>query len=215
MTALLADPDATRPQAAGPAINGMLIENHVAKTGEMWHGSQADGARPNGPKEARAEAPPRNCSPDKASAWPRLRASRRTAGRLKPAPAARPPRESARKESRRAKRIFFTNGIEYRDAPHRSEYAQSLGPSDQGRAEQYLFGVVGYTDRCRHAIRQHVRWPQERAEKVRQDLIQRGAPATLLLAVGRAGSPGLEPARDPKPQPPRRVRSGFEGEVPQ
>ena len=124
-----------------------------------------------------------------------------------PAPTARQVLELAA----RAKAVFFTSGTEYRDSAAASETLQALVPviSNAG----ILVRVVGYTD---DPGGQSINVPlaQQRAETVRADLIARGVPADLLVAIGRKTPLDISPLTGAA-SPNRRVEFeiGFDGEA--
>lgn len=130
-----------------------------------------------------------------------------------PAPAApeRTPREKL-DAAVRAKAVFFSNGVDYKDAAAAAATFVSLAPIIKETG--LLVRVVGYTDEAGGAT---INSPlaQQRAEKVRTDLVAAGAPETLLAAVGRVDRFDIS-AGTGEGNPNRRVEFelGFDGETP-
>ena len=112
----------------------------------------------------------------------------------------------------RAKAVFFSSGIEYRDSAAASETLQALVPVITNAG--ILVRVVGYTD---DPGGQSINAPlaQQRAETVRADLIARGVPAGLVVAIGRKTPLDISPLTGAA-SPNRRVEFeiGFDGEAP-
>lgn len=109
--------------------------------------------------------------------------------------------------------VFFDTGTQYRD------------PAATGRALDELVAlmrnagalvrVAGYTDLAGKQPT-NATLGQERANKVRQDLIARGAPSERLVAVGRGDALDLSPVQGAG-SPNRRVvfEIGYDGEMAQ
>ena len=142
------------------------------------------------------------------------------AARLTPEPPPPPPpppqipKPSARdllKEAASRSAVFFSNGAEYRDASAAARTLDALVPLLKDA--KTLLRVVGYTDVAGTAPG-NVTLAGERAEKVRQDLIARGAPASFVTSVGRAEAKDLSGGQGPD-SPNRRVEFeiGFDGEI--
>lgn len=130
-----------------------------------------------------------------------------------PPPSPPPPEPSLRSKLRDwtvNHAIFFADGTDYRNASTASETLDSLIPLL--RNAKTLVRVAGYTDDTGTGVRNGV-LGHERAEKVRQDLIARGAPAEFLTAVGRSDAKDLSTAQGYGSLN-RRVEFelGFEGE---
>lgn len=113
----------------------------------------------------------------------------------------------------RSHAIFFTTNTDYRN----SETAAQLS----GELAQLLASVpamvriVGYTDEV-GAVTRNTRLAQERADKVRRDLINLGTDPSKIVAVGRPDGSDLSDIRGAM-SPNRRVEFeiGFEGETQQ
>ncbi len=107
--------------------------------------------------------------------------------------------------------IFFANNADYRDAVRTGQTLDALVPLI--KAANVLVRVVGYTD-IAGSVTGNSSLSQVRADKVRADLIARGAPEALVVAVGRRGSNDLSPAQGAD-SPNRRVtfEVGFDGEA--
>ena len=110
-----------------------------------------------------------------------------------------------------SKAIFFGNGTDYRDSQTSAQVLQELAPLV--KAAGVLVRVVGYTDEAGGA-RRNQPLAQSRAEKVRQDLMTFGAPASLLSPIGRVDVLDLSPSQGTA-SPNRRVEFelGFDGEA--
>jgi outer membrane protein OmpA-like peptidoglycan-associated protein len=106
--------------------------------------------------------------------------------------------------------VFFANGTDYRHAAETGQTLDALVPLLKTAGT--LVRIIGYTD-VAGAVATNSTLAQERADKVRADLIQRGAPANLLAAVGRRDSIDLSPSQGID-SPNRRVafELGYDGE---
>ncbi len=80
------------------------------------------------------------------------------------------------------KAIFFSAGIDYRNAETATQILKDLAPLIKEAG--VLVRVVGYTDELGNN-RRNQPLARERAEKVRQDLMTFGAPPSLLASIGR------------------------------
>lgn len=134
--------------------------------------------------------------------------------KLAPRPVAAPAEPSPRdklKEIVGRSAVFFGNSLEYRDEAATARTLDTLVP--YLKAAQVLVRVVGYTD-IAGTPGSNSTLAAERAERVRQDLIARGASASRLTAVGRAEAKDLSMGQGPE-SPNRRVEFeiGFDGEV--
>lgn len=108
--------------------------------------------------------------------------------------------------------VFFGQSADYRDPAAVSAMLEELAKL-QANAK-VLLRVVGYTDGAGRSGANET-LASERAAKVRDDLIARGADAGLVVAVGRATNNDLSTMQGPA-SPNRRVEFevGFEGELP-
>jgi outer membrane protein OmpA-like peptidoglycan-associated protein len=106
--------------------------------------------------------------------------------------------------------IFFSTDDSFRSpgeaAVKIDELAQLI------KADDGLIRIVGYTDE-RGSQSRNDSIAQRRAERVREELVKRGVPATRLLTMGRATGPDLSPDTGEN-SPNRRVQIeiGFIGE---
>ncbi len=109
--------------------------------------------------------------------------------------------------------IFFTTETEYRDTATAAKMLDDIVPLL--KSAQHTVRIVGYTDEAGGQSR-NVPLAQDRAEKVRQDLISRGVSASLLHAVGRSDARDLSSAQGTL-SPNRRVEfeMTFDGEFQQ
>ena len=133
--------------------------------------------------------------------------------KLAPRPVAAPVEPSPRdklKEIAGRSAVFFGNSLDYRDEAATARTLDALVP--YLKAAQVLVRVVGYTDIAGTSAGNST-LAAERAERVRQDLIARGASASRLTAVGRAEAKDLSMSQGPE-SPNRRVEFeiGFDGE---
>ena len=106
--------------------------------------------------------------------------------------------------------VFFSADTDYRDSTAAAKTLDGLVPLL--KSAQHTIRIIGYTDEAGGQSR-NVPLAQDRAEKVRQDLISRGVSASLLHAVGRADARDLSSAQGTL-SPNRRVEFelAFEGE---
>lgn len=134
------------------------------------------------------------------------------ASRLRPEPAAAPEPRAMLESFAARNAVFFANGTDYRDSAAAARTFDSLVPLI--KAANTILRVVGYTDDAGTAPG-NTTLAHDRAERVRQDLISRGAPASLLVAVGRRDSIDISPAQGAA-SPNRRVafEPTYEGEIP-
>lgn len=112
------------------------------------------------------------------------------AGTLRPKAAA-VPTQSPRailEEWCRGHAIFFGNNAEYRDDTLSARTLDAL--AELLMQSKLPVRIVGYTDET-GGLQRNVPLAQERAERVRQELITRGVSASLLHAVGRADARDL------------------------
>jgi outer membrane protein OmpA-like peptidoglycan-associated protein len=107
--------------------------------------------------------------------------------------------------------IFFANNADYRDEARTGQTLDALVPLI--KAANVLVRIVGYTDVAGTAPG-NASLSQVRADKVRADLVARGAPEALVVAVGRRDSNDLSPAQGAD-SPNRRVtfEVGYDGEA--
>lgn len=107
--------------------------------------------------------------------------------------------------------IFFANNADYRDATRAGETLDALVPLI--KSASVLVRIVGYTD-VAGTVPGNTSLAQIRADKVRTDLLARGAPPNLVVAVGRRDSNDLSPAQGVD-SPNRRVtfEVGYDGEA--
>lgn len=107
--------------------------------------------------------------------------------------------------------VFFDNATQYRNDEATSRTLDALAPLIS--KADLLVRVVGYTDVVGNAPI-NTTLAQERADRVRGDLIARGVPANLIVAVGRRDSADLSPQQGAG-SPNRRVtfEVGYEGEA--
>ncbi len=131
------------------------------------------------------------------------------AARPLPAPVEASPRDKLKDLATRSA-VFFGNGMDYRDPTATARTLDTLVP--YLKAAPVLVRVVGYTDIAGTSTNNST-LAAERAERVRQDLIARGASASRLTAVGRAEAKDLSMSQGPD-SPNRRVEFeiGFDGE---
>ena len=107
--------------------------------------------------------------------------------------------------------IFFAINAEYRDPDRAQRTIKEL--VELIKAAKVMVRVVGYTDMA-GTVPGNVSLAQVRADKVRGDLLARGAPPNLVVAVGRRDTNDLSPAQGVD-SPNRRVifEVGYEGEA--
>ncbi|MEQ1652310.1 MAG: OmpA family protein, partial [Hyphomicrobium sp.] len=138
-----------------------------------------------------------------------------TAAPPPPAPEPTPPPQPSPRERldafTRSHAIFFGSNLEYRNAETSARTLAEL--AQLITASTALVRVVGYTDEA-GAQNRNDQLAQERAAKVRTDLIGLGVPATQIVTVGRANAIDLSDTRGAE-SPNRRVEFeiGFEGEA--
>jgi outer membrane protein OmpA-like peptidoglycan-associated protein len=113
----------------------------------------------------------------------------------------------------RSHAIFFTSNLDYRDSNSASRYFSEL--AQLMKASPALVRIVGYTDEVGGQNR-NTALAQDRAEKVRRELISLGVQSSQIVTVGRASVNDLSDARGAA-SPNRRVEfeMGFEGEAQQ
>lgn len=111
----------------------------------------------------------------------------------------------------RSHAIFFSAELDYRNDEETQRWLTEL--SGLLKASPTLLRIVGYTDETGTSVR-NVTLAQGRADKVRNDLTALGAPAGMLVTVGRASALDLSDVRGTG-TPNRRVEFeiGFEGEA--
>lgn len=107
--------------------------------------------------------------------------------------------------------IFFSNGADYRNSDAARQTLDALVPLI--RNANALVRVVGYTD-VAGSVPGNASLAQVRADKVRQELLARGAPPNLVVAVGRRDVLDLSNTQGPD-SPNRRVtfEIGYAGEA--
>lgn len=131
-----------------------------------------------------------------------------------PAPVVQAPLPSPREKLEayaRSHAIFFANNTDYRAGDMAAKTLADI--ANLIKAGPTLVRLVGYTDEVGAQTRNQ-QLAQDRADKVRRDLIALGVPASQLVAVGRANSIDLSDTRGAQ-SPNRRVEFelGFEGEA--
>lgn len=111
----------------------------------------------------------------------------------------------------RAHAIFFSTDLDYRDADASGQWLNDIAKLTQDA--KATLRLVGYTDET-GASGRNVELAQQRAAKVRDELIARGIAADRLITVGRASALDLSDVRGTG-TPNRRVEFeiAFEGEV--
>ena len=109
--------------------------------------------------------------------------------------------------------IFFATNLEYRNPDSAARYIDEL--AKLMKAAPALVRIVGYTDEAGGQNRNSA-IAQDRAEKIRRELISLGIQPSQVVAVGRTGANELSDARGAS-SPNRRVEFelGFEGEAQQ
>lgn len=107
--------------------------------------------------------------------------------------------------------VFFTNGADYRNDEQTRSTLDAL--ATLLRNANTLVRVVGYTDVAGSVVG-NTSLAQVRADKVREELLARGAPPNLLVAVGRRDTNDLSNMQGVD-SPNRRVifEVGYEGEA--
>jgi len=133
------------------------------------------------------------------------------AAAVKPATAEKSLREKL-EEFARTHAVFFSTGTDYRSTSATDDTLVRLANLIKER--NIVVRIVGYTD-DRGGNPQNASLSQQRANKVYQDLIKRGVPASQLVAIGRTDLFDLSPIVGAD-SPNRRVQFevGFEGELP-
>jgi outer membrane protein OmpA-like peptidoglycan-associated protein len=138
---------------------------------------------------------------------------------LKPPPAPAPPPAPVAQPSTRDKlesyirthAVFFGMNVEFRNPDTAAKIIRDV--AELIKAAGVLVRVVGYTDEA-GAQSRNLQIAQERAERVRRDLLAAGVPSGLLVTVGRSNAIDLSDVRGAQ-SPNRRVEFevGFEGEM--
>ena len=113
----------------------------------------------------------------------------------------------------RSHAVFFSADLDYRNAGETAQWLSELAALL--KSAPLLVRIVGYTDET-GASERNVKLAQQRAAKVRADLLALGTPESKLVTVGRASALDLSDMRGTG-TPNRRVQFelGFEGEAPQ
>ena len=113
----------------------------------------------------------------------------------------------------RSHAIFFSSSIDYRDSNSAQRYMGEL--AQLMKASPALVRIVGYTDEV-GGPNKNLALAQDRAEKVRRELISLGIQSSQIVTVGRASINDLSDVRGAA-SPNRRVEfeMGFEGEAQQ
>lgn len=111
----------------------------------------------------------------------------------------------------KAHAIFFSTDLDYRDSEATARWLTEL--ATLAKAAQVTLRLVGYTDETGNNVR-NVSLAQQRATKVRDELITRGVSADRILSVGRASALDISDIRGAG-TPNRRVEFeiAFEGEA--
>ncbi|MBR2537610.1 MAG: OmpA family protein [Hyphomicrobium sp.] len=111
----------------------------------------------------------------------------------------------------RAHAIFFSADLDYRDADASGRWLNDIAKLTQDA--KATLRLVGYTDET-GASGRNIELAQQRAAKVREELIARGIAADRIITVGRASALDLSDVRGTG-TPNRRVEFeiAFEGEV--
>lgn len=112
----------------------------------------------------------------------------------------------------RTQAVFFANNDDYRETQATARLLDTVaGLVKEAKA---TIRVVGYTDE-RGVQTRNSQLAQSRADKVAQDLVDRGVMRRQLIAVGRAAGPDISPTTGPDSSN-RRVEFeiAFEGEGP-
>jgi outer membrane protein OmpA-like peptidoglycan-associated protein len=113
----------------------------------------------------------------------------------------------------RSHAIFFASSIDYRDSNSAQRYMGEL--AQLMKASPALIRIVGYTDEV-GGQNKNLALAQDRAEKVRRELIGLGVQSSQIVTVGRASINDLSDVRGAA-SPNRRVEfeMGFDGEAQQ
>ena len=130
------------------------------------------------------------------------------------APAAPAPQISPRDrlvDWTRSHAIFFAANLDYRNGDSAKRYVSEL--AQLMKATPGLVRIVGYTDEAGGQTRNSA-LAQDRAYKIRGELIGLGVPSGQIAAVGRTNANELSETRGPE-SPNRRVEfeMGFDGEL--
>lgn len=128
-----------------------------------------------------------------------------------PAPKVQPSPRERLEAFAKAHAIFFSTDLDYRDSEATTRWLTEL--ATLAKAAQVTLRLVGYTDETGNNVR-NVSLAQERAAKVRDELIARGVGADRILSVGRASALDISDIRGAG-TPNRRVEIeiAFEGEI--
>ncbi len=112
----------------------------------------------------------------------------------------------------RSHAIFFAANLDYRNGESAKRYIGELAQLMKAAAPS-LVRIVGYTDEAGGQARNSA-LAQDRAFKIRGELIGLGVPVAQITAVGRTGANELSESRGPE-SPNRRVEFelGFDGEA--
>jgi outer membrane protein OmpA-like peptidoglycan-associated protein len=107
--------------------------------------------------------------------------------------------------------VFFVTGTNFVDGTSPVKVLDQV--ANLIKQTNDLVRIVGYTDEKGDAVKND-RLAQERADRVMQELVDRGVPPGRLVAIGRSGAFNLRPGAG-EGSPNRRVQFelGFEGEV--
>lgn len=129
-----------------------------------------------------------------------------------PAPKVQPSPREQLEAFTKAHAIFFSTDLDYRNTESTTRWLTEL--ATLAKAAQVTLRLVGYTDETGDNVR-NVTLAQQRAAKVRGELIARGVSSDRILSVGRASALDISDVRGAG-TPNRRVEFeiAFEGEVP-
>lgn len=131
-----------------------------------------------------------------------------------PVPPPLPPKEPTPREKIsdyiQSKAVFFSNDLEYRNPQAAMRISDELAVLIKNSGT--FLRIVGYTDDAGIQA-QNINLAQQRADKVRTELLTRGVPASSLGAVGRSDARDISSSRGAD-SPNRRVEFelGFDGE---
>jgi outer membrane protein OmpA-like peptidoglycan-associated protein len=111
----------------------------------------------------------------------------------------------------RSNAVFFGNGDAYRDESAAKKVLDAL--ADHIKETRVLVRIVGYTDE-RGGVQRNSELGQARADKVARELVERGVPQDMIIAVGRGSIRDISTVVGEQSAN-RRVEFevGFEGEV--
>lgn len=111
----------------------------------------------------------------------------------------------------RSHAIFFADNVDYRNNDTAQRYISEL--AQLMKASPGLVRIIGYTDEAGNQAR-NTALAQDRAYKIRGDLIGLGVPSGQIAAVGRTNTNELSETRGPN-SPNRRAEfeMGFDGEA--